>query len=133
MKFLLIQAGDRGQRQKLLTLATSPPLGLLYLGGILEQNGHEVEVLDYNMENVSREQLKNAMASSDAVGMTIYTYDRKSAEKITKTVKEVDSDIPLIIGGPHCIFRQEESLNDYPAADIAVTGEGEHVILDLVN
>jgi len=132
MKFLLIQAGDKGRRQKLLTLATSPPLGLLYLGGILEQDGHEVEVLDYNMENVSREQLKNAMMSSDAVGMTIYTYDRKSAEDISKTVKELDSDIPLLIGGPHCIFRQKQSLSDYPDADISVTGEGEHVILDLV-
>ena len=132
MKFLLIQAGDQGKRRKLLTLATSPPLGLLYLGGILEQAGHEVEVIDYNMEDVSREQLKNAMSSSDAVGMTIYTYDRKSAQDITKTVKEIDSDIPLLIGGPHCIFHQKESLADYPDVDISVTGEGEPVILDLV-
>ena len=79
MKFLLIQAGEISDRPKILVQATSPPLGLLYLGGILEFEGHKVEVLDYNMEKVSREQLKKKMLSSDAVGMTIYTYDRKSA------------------------------------------------------
>jgi anaerobic magnesium-protoporphyrin IX monomethyl ester cyclase len=132
MKFLLIQAGSREKREKLLTLATSPPLGLLYLGAILEKDGHEVEVLDYHMEDLSKEKLKNAMASSDAVGMTIYTFDQKAAEDISKTIKELDSDIPFLIGGPHCIFNQKKSLSDFPQADICVAGEGEDVILDLV-
>ncbi len=132
MKFLLIQAGDQGKRRKLLTLATSPPLGLLYLGAILEQDGHKVEVIDYNMEEVTRERLKAAMSASDAVGMTIYSFDRESAKNISKSIKEVDSDMPLLIGGPHCIFQQIDSLTDFPAADISVTGEGEPVILDLV-
>jgi len=131
MKFLLIQAGDRGKREKLLTLATSPPLGLLYLGAILEKDGHEVEVLDYHMEDVSKEKLKNAMNSSDAVGMTIYTFDKNAAIKISKTIREIDSDIPFLIGGPHCIFQQKQSLVEFPQADVCVTGEGEHVILDL--
>jgi anaerobic magnesium-protoporphyrin IX monomethyl ester cyclase len=131
MKFLLIQAGDQGKRRKLLTLATSPPLGLLYLGAILEQDGHKVEVLDYHMEDVSQEQLKNSLTSSDAVGMTIYTYDRKPAQDISKMVKELDPDIPILIGGPHCIFHQSQSLSDFPDVDISATGEGEHVILDL--
>lgn len=132
MKFLLIQAGDQGKRRKLLTLATSPPLGLLYLGAILEQDGHKVKVIDYNMEDVTREHLKNAMSSADAVGMTIYSYDRESAKVISNSIKEVDSEMPLLIGGPHCIFHQKDSLTDFPAADISVTGEGEPVVLDLV-
>jgi len=131
MKFLLIQAGDQSKKQKLLTLATSPPLGLLYLGAILEQEGHKIEVLDYHMEDVSREKLKNSILSSDAVGMTIYTYDRNPAQDISKIVKELDPDIPLLIGGPHCIFHQKQSLSDFPTADISATGEGERIILDL--
>lgn len=131
MKFLLIQAGDQAKKKKLLTLATSPPLGLLYLGAILEQDGHKIEVLDYHMEDISKEKLKNSILSSDAVGMTIYTYDRKPAQDISKMVKELDPDIPLLIGGPHCIFHQKQSLSDFPTADISATGEGEHIILDL--
>jgi anaerobic magnesium-protoporphyrin IX monomethyl ester cyclase len=132
MKFLLVQAGGQSKRRKILVQSTSPPLGLLYLGAILEQEGHKVEIFDYNMEHVSDEKLKNALLSSDAVGMTIYTYDRISAQNISKKIKELNHDIPLIIGGPHCIFNQKQSLQDFPAVDISVGGEGEHVILDLI-
>lgn len=132
MKFLLIQAGDPKRVQNLLTLPTTPPLGLLYLGAILEQNGHEVEILDYHMENLSKDYLKKTLLASDAVGMTIYTYDRKPAQDISKILKELSPDIPFLIGGPHCIFHQKKSLSDFPDADISVTGEGECVILDLV-
>jgi len=134
MKFLLIKPGEQKTSDifSIYAPSTHPPLGLLYLGGILEQAGHEVEVLDYNMENITREQLKNVMMSSDAVGMTIYSNDYKSAQNISRMIKEIDPNIPLIIGGPHCSFTQGHSLNDIPDADISVIGEGEHVILDLV-
>lgn len=133
MKFLLIRAGDRKRKGELLTIAPStfPPLGLLYIGAVLEQEGHNVEILDYYMENVSREKLENILMSSDAVGMTVYTDDFKFSKDISRMIKDLDSDIPLIIGGPHCTFFQERSLRDNPLADISVIGEGEHVILDL--
>ena len=75
MKFLLIKPGVWDANKENLTLGptTIPPLGLLYLGAMLEQEGHNVEILDYYMENISKEQLKNALMSSDAVGMTIHT------------------------------------------------------------
>jgi len=134
MKILLIRAGDWKNKANFFTAAPSshPPLGLLLLGAVLEKDGHNVEILDYHMENVSRSQLEKSMISSDAVGMSIYTYDLKPAVNISKTIKEIESDIPLIIGGPHSIFFQERSLKDIPYADISVIGEGERVILDIV-
>jgi anaerobic magnesium-protoporphyrin IX monomethyl ester cyclase len=71
--------------------------------------------------------------SSDAVGMTIITDDYRPALNISRVIKEIDPNIPLIIGGPHCIFFQKKSLPDFPCADISIVGEGERVILDLVN
>lgn len=134
MKFLLIKAGDRKNLDNFFKNAPSiqPSLGLLYLGAVLEQDGHKVEVLDYYMENVSKEQLKNALMSSDAVGMTVYADDRKSAHNISRMVKEIDLNLPLIIGGPHCTFLKGRSLYDIPCADISVIGEGERVIIDIV-
>jgi len=130
MKFLLIRAGDpdRYSRHFTTSPSTMPPLGLLYLGAALEQEGHTVEILDYYMEEISREKLENSMRSSDAVGMTMFTSDLKSSKDISKTVKDIDSDIPLIVGGPHCTFVQERSLKDFPYADISVIGEGERAI-----
>ena len=135
MKFLLLRPGAQIKNTKYLILDPSnmPPLGLLYLGAVLEQDGHNVEILDYYKENVSREKLENALMSSDAVGITICTdIDFKSYIDISKMIKNIDPDIPLIIGGPHCSFVQERSLLDIPSADISVIGEGEHTILDLV-
>lgn len=134
MKFLLIKPGVWDANKENLTLGptTIPPLGLLYLGAMLEQEGHNVEILDYYMENISKEQLKNALMSSDAVGMTIHTDNFKFPLDISRNIKELDSDIPLIVGGPHCTYVQERSLYDIPHADISVIGEGEYVIIDLL-
>ncbi|MCK4416203.1 MAG: B12-binding domain-containing radical SAM protein, partial [Thermoplasmatales archaeon] len=128
MKFLLLRPGEEGRNTKHLALS---PLGLLYLGAVLEQEGHKVELLDYYAENISKEQLENSLMSSDAIGMTVYTEDCKPAADISRMIKDLDPDIPLIIGGPHCTFLQKRSLSDIPDADISVMGEGEHVILDL--
>ena len=76
--------------------------------------------------------MKNSVLSSDVVGLTIHTVSLKYAVNVAKTVKEIDPKIPLVIGGPHCTFTRNHSLNDVPYADISVMGEGEHVIIDIV-
>ncbi|UCF49183.1 MAG: radical SAM protein [Thermoplasmatales archaeon] len=133
MKFLLIRPGDREKIYRFFICSplSHPPLGLLYLGAALENNGHEVEVLDYYAEDVSREQLEKSLKSSDAVGMMVYTNDFKPSLNISRQIKEIDPKIPLIIGGPHCTFLQKQSLIDSPNANICVVGEGEEVILDI--
>jgi len=134
MKFLLIKPGDKKTSDKYSINAPTnhPPLSLLSLGAMLESKGHSVEILDYYMEDISREQLKNAINSSDAVGLTILTDDIKPTKNISKIIREIDTNIPLVIGGPHCIFLQEYSMQDISQADISVIGEGEYVILDIV-
>jgi magnesium-protoporphyrin IX monomethyl ester (oxidative) cyclase len=134
MKFLLIRPKYKeiDYKSDINSSITLPPLGLLYLGAVLEEEGHKVELLDFYVENVSNEQLKNSLISSDAVGMTVYTNDFKSATGISKIIKDIDSDIPLIIGGPHCTFVKEQALQDILHADISVLGEGEHAILDII-
>ncbi len=134
MKFLLIRPGNREKINKFFITSplSHPPLGLLYLGAALERDGHKVEVLDYYAEDISREQLEKSLNSSDVVGMMVYTNDYKSAANISRTIKEINPEIPLIIGGPHCTFLQKQSLLDVPDADICVIGEGEEVIIDIV-
>ncbi len=133
MKFLLIRAGDKKANKIFFvnTPSTHPPLGLLYLGAVLEQDGHKVDILDYHMEDIPRGQLENYIISSDVVGLSIYTDNFIPAKKLSKIIKEIDSNIPLIIGGPHCSFLQESAIQDISDADISVIGEGEHVILDI--
>ena len=135
MKFLLfrcpIELINPGSTTYGYTPDSYPSLGLLYLGAKLEQAGHKVEIIDLCIENPSKEHLKKRLLASDAVGMEVYTDNLKFAADFSKSVKELTPDIPLIIGGPHCIFFQDRSLSDIPDADIAVISEGEETIVEI--
>lgn len=137
MKLLLLKIEEGYKKTGLLgrtskVLSTYPPLGLEYIGASLENDGHKVEIIDFGVENVSKEHLKNCLTTSDAVGMSVYTNNYKIAADVARELKGLDFDIPLIIGGPHCTHLRGLSLSHIPNADIAVELEGEHVILDLV-
>ena len=82
--------------------------------------------------------------TADAVGITVFsssyqetmhggrfTYAYKESAKVAKYIKEIEPDIPIIIGGPHCSIQPEKSLNEIPSADISVEGDGEHVINEI--
>ncbi|UCF50755.1 MAG: B12-binding domain-containing radical SAM protein [Thermoplasmatales archaeon] len=109
-----------------------PPLELEYIGASLLDDGHEVEIIDFNLEKKPIETLKNSLLSSDAVGISVYSNNIKYVSNVAKMIKELNPEIPIIIGGPHCIFFQDRSLLDVPHADICVIGEGEQVIIDIV-
>ena len=114
MKILLIRPGDREKIYRFFVCSplSHPPLGLLYLGASLENNGYEVEFLDYYAEDISKEKLENSMKSSDAIGMMVYSNDYKPSLNISREIKKIDPKIPLIIGGPHCTFLQKQALKD---------------------
>jgi anaerobic magnesium-protoporphyrin IX monomethyl ester cyclase len=133
VKFLLIRPGDRENVYRFFISSpqSHPPLGLLYLGAALENDDHKVEVLDYYAEDITQKKLENSLKSSDAVGMMVYSNDFKPSVKISRIIKEINPDIPLIIGGPHCTFSKKQALIDAPNADICVVGEGDYVICDI--
>ncbi|MCX6667987.1 MAG: radical SAM protein [Euryarchaeota archaeon] len=137
MKFFLIRIPESYKKFDLFSSSQKvssiyPPLGLEYIGASLEQDGNSVEIIDLGAENISRETLKDHLMKSDAVGMSVYINNYKIAANIAKEIKEIDPDIPLIIGGPHCTLLGRSVLNQIPNADISVESEGELVILDLV-
>jgi radical SAM superfamily enzyme YgiQ (UPF0313 family) len=133
MKFLFIYPTigkwDVSLRKSVASGAYLPPLGILYLAKVLEDNGHTVEVVDFNAEDVSEEEIRKKIKSSDAVGMTIYTEPiaLSNSKIISNLVKEVNPNIPVLIGGPHCSLFPDKAINEIKA-DICVIGEGELII-----
>ena len=106
-----------------------PPLGVLYLAKMAELQGHTVEIIDYNAEQFNEDTLQRAVRSTDAVGMTILSTSEefKNSTAIATKIKQFSPDIPLIIGGPHCMFYPTQTLQEHHA-DICVQGEGEYII-----
>ena len=137
MKFLLIRPGkvEEGAKHNFSGLlyapASFPPLGLLYVAASLEEEGHKAEIFDFYIDAFAEEKTLKILDSVDAVGMSVYTADLKDAKNISKKIKEIKPNIPMIIGGPHCIYLQKKSLMDIPYSDIVVGCEGEEVIKDV--
>ena len=115
------------------TGALLPPLGLLYLAKILENNNHRVEIIDCNAEIITKEKIRKAVKSNDAVGLTIYSekHEQNNSKLISNLVREIDSDIPIIIGGPHCSLIPEKSLLAHKA-NVCVLGRGGTLINPII-
>lgn len=107
-----------------------PPLGILYLSSCLERAGHKANVIDYWAEKFDKNKLAYMVRTADAVGITIASFNLRESIDICHFVKEIDPNVPLIVGGPHVTLYPQKSLID-TNADIAVQGEGEPGIVKL--
>ena len=149
MKFLLLQipagyvfSSDINKPQKISSY--HPPLGLLYLGSVLEKDGNTVELIDFLAESYPLKSINKVISTADAVGISVFsssyeetmhggrfTYAYKESAKVANYIKEIDPAVPIIIGGPHCSIQPEKSLNEISSADISVEGDGENVINEI--
>ncbi len=109
-----------------------PPLGILYLSSCLERAGHKAEIIDYRAEKFDKSKLSNLIKTADVVGITIAGFNLQVSRDICHFIKEIDSDIPLVIGGPHVTLYPETSLRECNA-DVAIEGEGEPGIVKLAD
>lgn len=111
---------------------STPPLGIACIGATLLEEGHEAKIFDFNLYDEKKfiEELKNF--NPEFVGISFVTPLIKEAEKVNKIVKDIDKKIITLCGGPHASSFPESSLKE-TGIDIAVVGEGDYTILDVVN
>jgi radical SAM superfamily enzyme YgiQ (UPF0313 family) len=110
------------------------PLGLMYLSSHLKQQfGDSVDtsILHSVVDIKSDEQLREIIEREkpDIVGIRTQTVYRDEFHNVAKTVKET-SDALVIAGGPHVSSDLDDVLN--AGVDIAVIGEGEHSLAEIV-
>jgi anaerobic magnesium-protoporphyrin IX monomethyl ester cyclase len=108
-----------------------PPLGVLYLGSMLEHAGHDAEVIDFFIDKDPYAAIDKSIHYSDAIGLSVDNVSSQESSQIAQYIKNKDPDIPIVIGGPHCSLYQERALENITAADVSVNGDGEHAIVDI--
>ena len=110
-----------------------PPIGLAYLAAVLEQDGHEIKIIDCPVCGVDHEKLKAELASFAPmlIGITSMTPTILSAFQSARVAKEACPDSTVVLGGPHATFMSKQILSQEAAVDIVVRGEGEKTILEL--
>ena len=109
------------------------PLGLASIAASLLANGIDVRIFD-GIQTPSVEDLRTLVRSYQPrfVGVTSYTHDIDAAHRTATTVKDMDAGIITIIGGIHATCLPVETLAEFANFDIAVVGEGERVLQDIV-
>jgi len=129
IKVLLIYPPVRLGQQPLY-----PPFGLLSIASVLEKAGAVVEIMDLNMLRLSFNEMKEKISEMDfdIVGIggmaTVYYYMKFLAEFF----KREYPNVPLIVGGTACSGSPEVVINN-TKFDVAVLGEGEPIIIELIN
>jgi len=105
-----------------------PRLGLLYLGTMLRQHGHEVMVRHLH----SLSELEGLVEKPfDFVGISATTREYLDAIQILNYFKREGSQATVALGGPHATALPEECLRN--GFDVVVTGEADEEIVRLVN
>ena len=125
MKIILISM------QKMKT--SHPPLGIAYMASVLEKNGYnDIQIIDNNVIGNDKE-LEHIIKKSkpDIVGITVMTMYLHETERVANIIKNIDTNITVVVGGPHPTIMPEEILKD-KNIDIAIIGEGEYTFLELV-
>lgn len=102
------------------------PIGLGYIASALLKKGHEVTILDPEVEKLNHEGIKLFLKKNQPalVGISCATPNFSNASCIAKTIKE-ELNIPVILGGVHASALPTQILKNHSEFDIIVIGEGE--------
>lgn len=105
--------------------STWPPLNLAVLGAIAEQHGHQVTLIDGEAEQMPLEKMAQLAVTHkpDLIGLTATSPFFHINRSLAEGIKQQNSRIPIIIGGPHITIMKEQAL--LPCFDYACIGEGE--------
>lgn len=131
MKVLLVSPSQRTVYVKPIP-PSYPPLGLLYVGAVLEKK-HDVEVCDFDADELDDEKFKKIVKEyePDIIGLTCSAVTEKHARHIARLAKSV-KNIPTILGGLYATMMTEECIKR-DEFDFVVKGEAEMSILELVD
>ncbi len=132
---ILIQLPSKAWcRDELNHTRSLPPLGLLYIGTVLQEQGHSVRLLDMMVNPLHRDEFQAVIqdANADVVGINSFIESVPFALEVIALVKETLPNAKLVLGGPAPSVLAENFLNR-SAADYVVCYEGEETVTDLLS
>jgi anaerobic magnesium-protoporphyrin IX monomethyl ester cyclase len=113
-----------------------PPLGLLALGGPLLDAGHRVGLLDAEFGPMTVDSIVSEIRAlaPDAVllGHSGSTSGHPAAARIARAVRAALPHVWIIYGGVYPTYNWPEIMEQEPAIDFIVRGEGEETVVRLV-
>ena len=111
-----------------------PPLGLLYLGAVLEQKGVRVKVLDPHLAKMTLGDVMKTIEEENphVIGFSALTSSLRTCVQLAEAVRnKFGRDKKICVGGSH-ISADPDFYQRFPLFDVAVEGEAEQTFRDIV-
>lgn len=101
-------------------------LGIMYLSAILKKSGHQVDMIQTELEDIDEKMISY---KPDFVCYSICTGEQKFALEINNALKE-KYQFKSVFGGSHCTFFPE--MADEKNVNFCIRGQGEIAMLDII-
>lgn len=126
---------DLSAKFPLRTMRKTPPqlpLGLCYLGAVLENNGFKVSIIDNYVKEYTSEVLANKILDKDPqiAAFSTVTQNVVQAFETAEFLKKRDPDIKIVFGGIHSSVLPYDVMKDRNV-DFVIVSEGEYTLLEL--
>ncbi|HOW53172.1 MAG TPA: radical SAM protein [Syntrophorhabdaceae bacterium] len=111
-----------------------PPLGLASLAAYLKRAGIEADIVDYYANPMSDPLIRDYLARYRPafIGLSCTTSSFLDGVRIAGLAKSVEPGIKTVFGGPHVSALKTRTLEGFPQVDLAVVGEGEETLKELI-
>ncbi|MAG31025.1 MAG: hypothetical protein CL908_09065 [Deltaproteobacteria bacterium] len=112
-----------------------PPLGLGYVAGAAIQAGFPTTIHDYGLNpHVAVGRIVDEVldAEPEVIGITTWTHLYHVCCDLAKAFKRRRPDVTIVMGGPHVTIFPAETLDEEPACDYVIAGEGEIAMVELL-
>jgi len=113
------------------------PQGLAYIAAVLKNNGYDVEIYNQDVHHYPKEHLTSYLDHSkfDIIGVSIIAgyYQYKKLLEISQAIDESKNRPEHYILGGHGPSPEPEYFLKKSNADIAIIGEGENTILEVID
>lgn len=111
------------------------PLSLAYTASFLKKNGHDVELIDCQAENLNYKGLLERIArfSPSLVVVSTGFPSIKGDMQTAREIKRFEQNIKIVAFGMYPTLIRRRTLEEFTYVDFAVMGEPEWVVCNLVN
>jgi len=120
-----------------------PPLGLIRLGTIANNSGHNVNIHDFVLEIRTKNLAMGSFIyedcadiiladDPDVVGFSAQCTTYPAMVRIAEKVKSKKPQVKVVVGGHNASFVDKETLSSFPWIDAVVRGEGEITFIELI-
>ena len=109
------------------------PLGIAYIGAVLEKAGHDVQILDLAMDRIPLDKFGSVLLkyNPEVIGITGMTAEYMHIIKIASICKKFLPNTKIILGGAMASSIPERVLLQ-TCIDVVIIGEGEESIVEVV-